>query len=342
MVKTLKGPQDLARAGRLFVQLVASEWQFGTNSILRSERDHTGRGTVGDSGGTVEGGSSDLRAGIMIRVSRKKHSFRLAAFAALAVVTLACGPTTLDTSSVEALANSLTALRAQIELEERDRLDEALKYLVGETVTFISGPNPPNPKLVLALYRPLGGMTADGIIAEARRQRLEQVHSAVNRLEEARAGSEVVRAELDSFKLRKSRVYKRNRGYLEWPVIEFNAENNTKQVIWLIHFRAALLRPEDDEPWLIEEFDHVILSGLAPGERDLWRIEPEQQEWVTLIDPHPDFTFTLEIMRLEGLGGRVFAATEWGALEEMRLALYNSTLEKIRSSGGLALDMPPS
>jgi hypothetical protein len=279
---------------------------------------------------------------MMIWVSRQHRWCRLAALSGLAVAALGCGPTTLETSSVEALASSLTALRAQIDLEERDRLDEALHYLVGETVTFLSDSRPANPGLVLALYRPLSGMTAEGIIAEARRQRLEEVHSAVNRLEQARAGSEEERAELDRFKLRKSRVYKRNRDFLEWPVIEFKAENNTRQVVWLIHFRAALLRPGDEEPWLIEEFDHVILNGLAPGERDLWRIEPEQQEWVTLIDPHPDLTFTLEIMRLEGLGGNVFAGTEWGAIEEIRLALYSQTLERIRSSGGLALDMPPS
>ena len=84
-----------------------------------------------------------------------------------------------------------------------------------------------------------------------------------------------------------------------------------------------------------------MLNGLAPGESDLWRIEPEQQEWVTLIDPHPDFRFTLEIMSLEGLGDTVIASTEWGDIEETRLALYRKTLEKIRSTDSLALDLPP-
>ena len=46
-------------------------------------------------------------------------------------------------------------------------------------------------------------------------------------------------------------------------------------------------------------------------------------------------------MRLEGLGGNVIAATEWGEIEESRLALYNKTLEKIRTTNSLALDMPP-
>lgn len=254
---------------------------------------------------------------------------------------MGCGPKTLETSSVEKLEKSLDDMREQIELEHRDRLDEALKYLVGDTAIMEDEANPPHPELVLALYEPLKGMTADGMIAEARRRRLEEVQTAVSELEELKVGSEGARVELDRFDLEKSRVYKRNRGFLEWPVIEFKAENHTDQVIWLIHFRAALLRPGYDEPWLVEEFDQLVLNGLSPGERDLWRIEPEQQDWVTLVDPHPDFFFILEIMRLEGLGGNVIAATEWGEIEESRLALYNKTLEKIRTTNSLALDMPP-
>jgi len=269
--------------------------------------------------------------------------FRLIAVAGLGLLVAGCGPKTLETSSVEKLEKSLAVLREQSELEQRDRLDEALKYLVGEeaVMTNEEGEDTSHPELVLALYQPLKGMTADGIVAEAMRKRLDEVQTAVTELEQARVGSEEARAELDRFKLEKSRVYKRNRGFLEWPVIEFKAENNTDDVIWLIHFRAALLRPGYDEPWLIETFDQLVLNGLAPGDRDLWRIEPEQREWVTLIDPHPDFRFTLEIMRLEGLGGTVIAGTEWGDIEEMRLELYTKTLEKIRSTNRLALDMPP-
>jgi hypothetical protein len=266
---------------------------------------------------------------------------QLAAVVGLGIAVVGCGPKTLETSSVEKLERSLTDMREQIELEHRDRLDEALKYMVGDTAIMEDEANPPHPELVLALYEPLKGMTADGMIAEALRRRLDEVQTAVTELEELRVGSEEARVELDRFDLEKSRVYKRNRGFLEWPVIEFKAENHTDQVIWLIHFRAALLRPGYDEPWLVEEFDQLVLNGLAPAERDLWRIEPEQQEWVTLVDPHPDFVYTLEIMRLEGLGGTVIAATEWGKIEESRLALYNKTLEKIRTTNSLALDMPP-
>ena len=279
----------------------------------------------------------------MSNILHSRIWFRLVAVAGLGVLGAGCGPNTLETSSVEKLEKSLTVLREQSELEQRDRLDEALRYLVGEEaiVTSDEGEEPSHPELVLALYEPLKGMTADGIIAEAMRERLDEVQSAVTELEQAKIGSDEARAELDRFKLEKSRVYKRNRGFLEWPVIEFKAENNTDDVVWLIHFRAALMRPGYDEPWLVETFDQLVLNGLAPEERDLWRIEPEQQEWVNLIDPHPDFSFTLEIMRLEGLGGAEIAGTEWGDIEEMRLDLYTKTLETIRSTNRLALDLPP-
>jgi hypothetical protein len=262
----------------------------------------------------------------------------------LAALSAGCGPPTLDSSSFKKLENSVTRLREPMNPEYRARFDEALTFFVGEPA-LIDETNaearPEHPELILALYSPLKGMTADSIIAEARRRRLEQVKTAVDELERGRIESEDARLKLEGFHLQASRVFKRNKNFLEWPVIEFRAENDTDEVVWLIHFRAALLRPGSEEPWLVEEFDQLVLEGIAPGERDLWRIEPEQQEWVTLIDPHPDFKFTLEVMRLEGLGDTVIAATEWGDIEAARLALYEKTLEKIRAGDTLALDSPP-
>jgi len=260
---------------------------------------------------------------------------------ALVVLTAGCGPKTLDTSSLDGLENSLTELREPLELDERDRFDESLTYLVGGGAILNDEAQATHPGIVLALYQPLAGMTVEDVFAEALRRRLEEVQGAVTELERKREVSDTNREALDAFDLKASRVYKRNRGFLEWPIVEFKAENNTDQVIWLIHFRAALLRPGYEEPWLVEEFDQLVLNGLAPGEGDLWRIEPERQEWVTLIDPHPDLVYTLEVMRLEGLGGNVIAATEWGEIEVARLALYQKTLDEIVSTGDLALDRPP-
>ncbi len=271
--------------------------------------------------------------------------FRVA-FASLVFVAFlaGCGPQTLDSSSFKKLESSVTKLREPMDPGYRTRFDEALTFFVGEAALVDEGnaeERPEHPDLILALYSPLKGMTADGIIADARRRRVEQVQTAVADLEQGRIDSEEARLKLQDFHLKASRVFKRNKAFLEWPIIEFRAKNGTEEVVWLIHFRAALLRPGSEEPWLVEDFDQLVLEGLAPGERDLWRIEPEQQEWVTLIDPHPDFQFTLEVMRLEGLGDSVIAATEWGDIEAARLALYQKTLEKIRTGETLALDSPP-
>jgi len=262
----------------------------------------------------------------------------------LTVLLAGCGPPTLDSSSFKKLESSVTKLREPMDPEYRARFDEALTFFVGDAALIDeekAEERPEHPDLILALYSPLKGMTADGIIADARLQRLDQVQTGVAELEQGRIESEEAREKLKHFHLQASRVFKRNKNFLEWPVIEFRAENGTEEVVWLIHFRAALLRPGSEEPWLVEEFDQLVLEGLAPGERDLWRIEPEQQEWVTLIDPHPDFRFTLEVMRLEGLGDTVIAASEWGDIEAARLALYEKTLEKIRTGDTLALDSPP-
>jgi len=262
----------------------------------------------------------------------------------LVVLLAGCGPPTLDSSSFKKLEGSVTKLRKPMDPEYRARFDEALTFFVGDAA-LIDEQNaeerPEHPELILALYSPLKGLTADGIIGEARLRRVEQVQTAVAELEQGRIDSEAARLKLKGFRLQASRVFKRNKAFLEWPVIEFKAENNTEEVVWLIHFRAALLRPGSEEPWLVEDFDQLVLEGLAPGEGDLWRIEPEQQEWVTLIDPHPDFQFTLEVMRLEGLGDTVIATTKWGDIEAARLLLYEKTLEMIRTGDTLALDSPP-
>jgi hypothetical protein len=253
----------------------------------------------------------------------------------------ACGPATVDTESYDRLESSVGKLREPMDPSQQAIFDESLAYLVGEEALLGDEEDPAHPDLVLALYKPLSGMTAEAIIAEARRSRLDQVQGAVERLEALQVGAEEQHRLLAGFDLQKSRVYKRNKGFLEWPMIEFKAENNTDSDIWLIHFRAALMRPGYDEPWLIEEFDQLVLRGLAPGERDLWRIEPERQEWVTLIDPHPDFEFFLEVLRLEGLGGTVIAATEYGEIEKIRYKIYSETLAKIRTGTTLALDSHP-
>lgn len=265
----------------------------------------------------------------------------MATIVATAVSGCERAPTTVETSNLSELEQSLADLREQVDPARRGLFEESLTYLVGGEATIDAEAQSAFPELVLELYRPIVGMTADEIIVTAQRTRLIEVQLAVAELEEGRVASEQARQDLKPFLLRKSRVYKRNRGFLQWPVIELRADNQTEHKVWLVHFRAALLRPGNAEPWLVEEFDRLVLNGMEPGQRALWRVEPLQEEWVTLIEPHPDLRFTLEVTRLEALGGEVIAATEWGEIEAAKLEIYKQKLEQIKSGQSLALDISP-
>lgn len=266
----------------------------------------------------------------------------MAAFGVIAVAGCDNKPTTVETSNLSELEQSLADLREQVDPSRRGLFEESLTYLVGGEATIDAEAQSAFPELVLELYRPIVGMTAEEIIVTAQRTRLIEVQLAVAELEEGRVASEQARDALKPFALRKSRVYKRNKGFLQWPVIELRADNQTAHKVWLVHFRAALLQPGNAEPWLVEEFDQLVLNGMEPGQRALWRVEPLQEEWVTLIEPHPNLRFTLEVTRLEGLGGEVIAATDWGEIEAAKLAIYQNKLEKIRAGESLALDKAPS
>ncbi len=253
-----------------------------------------------------------------------------------------CGPQTLETSSVEALQLSLQDLTDRMTADDLARFDEALGYLVGDDRAPEATRDTAVAESLLPGFQALTGRTAEGIVAEARFRRIREVRSAVILLETERAESEAARRELASFRFMVARVFKRHKNFLDWPVIEIKVDNGFEHTVSLVRFRAALLRPDDVQPWLLEEIDHVVFGGMAPGQRDVWRIEPEQRDWIQLIDPHPELSFSLEVTRLQALGGRVLAATTWGGVEAHRLAIYQRTLKAIRSSGGLALDRPPA
>ena len=266
---------------------------------------------------------------------------RALALVGLAATLTGCGPTTLDSSSVENLATSLDALKEPLAEEDRHRLEEALTYLVGDAAILRTDLATPRDDLILAVYHSLEGRTAEGIVAEARLRRLTEVRSAVTELATERDASAAARQQLSMFHLTNARVFSRHREFLRWPVIEMKADNATPWNVSLIRIRAAVFRAGEEQPWLMETFDHLVLYGLEPGVRDLWRIEPMQPEWIELIRPEPGVDLTLEVMALEAIGGRVLAATNWGEVENHRLDRYLNTLETIRSSGTLALDSPP-
>jgi hypothetical protein len=257
------------------------------------------------------------------------------------VVAAGCGPLTLDTSSAETLERTAGKMRKPMTEHESAIFDEALFYLVGTPWLGKGEAGAPLAEREIELLTPLGGRTADGIVAEARRRRMLEVRSAVTELESRRDATSSARRDLREFRFSEAKVYKRNRDFLEWPVIEFRIDNKTNHMVSMVNFRAVLLKKGDHNPWLVEEFDLVFFDGVAPGEHGRWRIDPKQQEWIALVDPHPDLEFAIEAQRLEAMGGRILSASDWGIVETRRLEACRRTRVELRSTDGLVLDRPP-
>jgi hypothetical protein len=272
-------------------------------------------------------------------IAIRRRAIRCVVAAAVLLPAVGCGPDTLDTTSLVDLQESLAVLREPMNEAELARFDEALDFLVGELS--LDTVDPADAEPALDRFRPLAGLTAEGIVAKATFRRVRDVRSTVTWMETWRDSTEEDRRELAKFRFGDATVYKRHKGFLEWPLIEFKVENGTDHAVSLVRVRASLLSPDDLKPWLEEEFDHLMMGGLEPGGRDVWRVEPDQREWIQLIDPHPDVDFNLEATRLVAPGGGVIVSTDWSAIEDHYLATFRDTLRTIRSTGTLALDRPP-
>jgi hypothetical protein len=261
--------------------------------------------------------------------------------AVLAAVVAGCGPPTLDVSTTTTVEQTARKMRRPMTEVESTTFDEALFYLTG--MPWLGKDEEGNTvgDSELEILLPLDGRTSEGIVVEARRMRLAEIHAGLKALEECRRASAATARDLEAFRFSEARVFKRNRDYLEWPVIEFRLDNGTNHFVSMVLFRAVLLKPGDHLPWLVEDFELVFFDGIAPGEKERRRIEPEQQEWIQLVDPHPDLEFIIEARRLESVGGRLLSSTEWGVVEERKLASIERTLQTVRGSDSLALDQPP-
>jgi len=260
---------------------------------------------------------------------------------ALGIAIGGCGPLTVHTDSPEKLNKSLTAMREPLPQDDLVRFNEALQYLAGGVTPDTKNGKPAAAPGSLSSFAPLAGLTAEAVISTAYVRRSQEVGEAIAALQHRHAASLVARDELSGFRLSKARVFKRSRRFLEWPVIELRVNNDTRHRVHLVRLHASLLPQGEAAPWVEEEIHHVVINGLAPTARDLWRIEPEQREWIQLVDPHPDVEFHLEVVELSGLGGATFVGTDWTAVDDHRLELFSATLESIKSSHRLCLDRPP-
>ncbi len=253
----------------------------------------------------------------------------------LAFVTLflvGCSKPTVDTSTDESMKSSIAKVRESLPVDKRAQFDEAiqlmafsqidLKSIFAEGVAGVGN-------LEGKMKETLNGKTGEQIIAEAaqiklerERKQKEQALQEIKELEEKRQSSIEAREQLKSFKILRSRFYKRERAFMgKQPIIELTVKNGTSQPVSRAYFAGTIASPNRSVPWHQDTFNYSVPGGLEPGEKATWSLAPNMFSDWGKVDAPADTIFTVIVERIDGADGKaLYSSSEFGELEEKRLS----------------------
>ena len=231
-----------------------------------------------------------------------------------------CAKRKIDATSDESLKTSIEKVRQSLPETKRKAFDEAVQVLAFSNLDLgsmlsdaMSGTN----SSVNSMKEALAGKTGIQIIAEAEKVKVErqekeknQALQEINELEAKKKKCDEDRAQLASFKVIRSRFYKRNREYLgPEPIIELTVKNETKFPVSRAYFTGTLASPNRSVPWLKDQFNYEISGGLEPGEQATWRLSPNMfSDWGTVKTPK-DAVLTVDVEKLDGPDGKALFST---------------------------------
>jgi hypothetical protein len=271
---------------------------------------------------------------------------RIYLLAALSVCVAACGPPRFDASSDESMRESVARVRASLPEGQRKEFDEAFLVVAMHGLSpqqRLSGTVTPESIAVEAKEQ-LAGKSADEIIAEANRLRVETETTAreaetrarekareearveIAKLEERRAAVQAARMEIVKFQILESRFSQVATREGPEPMIVLTVLNGTSYPVSSAFFVGSVTSPDRSVPWITEEFNYSIPGGLEPGERATWRLAPNDpfSTWKA-IRPGKDAMLQVEVIALQGPDGkRLFTDLEFNQGDATRLASLKS------------------
>ena len=263
-----------------------------------------------------------------VHLARRRNTWPLAAVS-IALATLACSAPKIDTSTDETLKKSIVRARESLPEDQRARFDEAvmilaLKDVAGQGLLALAAQSP--AQLQAQAAAKLDGKTAAEIVAEAdaiiaprKAAERTQALAEIKELDAKKAGALAARAQLARFEVTRSRFRMLPRESVgPKPVIELRGEERDRRC------RVASLLPGHGcqsgrvVPWIEEDFNFEIASGLEPGEVGDWTIEPNQYKWRQTAVPK-DAVMTVEVVRLDGADGKVLYDSSFDEADAKRL-----------------------
>lgn len=264
---------------------------------------------------------------------------RRAALCVVAMSTLAAcgGRPRIDATDAEACTTSMKAVATQMTSSaDSAAFGRAMLEIVGKTMMSslgaslgsmfsglnddapsVSAPSLDSSEVSLMTCKALGGLNGRQIVAGADSlasvlaSRLEEAGARkyLAALEKARSRMDMVADSLGGFEIASAKLTQQSGFVGLEATIELHVRNGTNHPVSRAYFSAVAASSGRTVPWLQEEFNHSIPGGLEPGEKAVWRLQPNmfQGEWSTVRVP-PDATFTVRVTRLDGPAGEAL----WG------------------------------
>lgn len=266
-----------------------------------------------------------------------------------------CGDAKVDASTDEKMKESIAKVKAALPEDKRPAFEEALRVLafadihdlgdlaaVGKTGALERGiKERVNGKTGLEIIAEGQRVSADKEVRrkareaeqEAERKRYEEERKAREReqalkeIDELRVKMEGEGSDLLSkFVVERASFGKSDEGFIRENAIELAVKNRTGKAVSRAYFRAILLTPGREIPWVDSEFNYQISGGVESGESAVWNLRPNMfGEWSKAPTDRRDVLFIVLPVALEGADGRTFASSRFDADDEKRLrALLDS------------------
>jgi len=160
---------------------------------------------------------------------------------------------------------------------------------------------------------------------DTRAQRRSQ---AVEEIERLRAKLAAEKQDvLAKFVVERSRFRQTDTGFMRENVIDLAVRNETGRAVSRAYFRAVLLTPGREMPWVDDEFNYQITGGLEPGESATWSLSPNRfGAWAKAPEDRDDLVLVVRPVRLDGADGASMTGDRFTENDAERLTtLLNST-----------------
>jgi len=257
-----------------------------------------------------------------------------------------CGDPKVDAGTDEKMKDSIAKVKAALPEDNRSEFEEALKALAFADINNLGdlAAVGKTGALERGIKERVNGKTGPEIIADGQkvkadkedRSKAREREQALKEIDELRVKVEGEGADLLSkFTVERATFGKSDDGFISAPAIKLAVKNGTGKAVSRAYFRAILLTPGREIPWVDSELNYKISGGIESGESATWNLGPNMfGEWSAAPTGRFDVLFMVRPVALEGADGQTFASSRFDADDEKRL---RALLESVQFDGAADL-----